>query len=62
MVGDDPRYLDWRVYGRSDRYYIKKFEDETNLRCHLIVDQSRSMTFQSIGRAPWSPSPKPWTL
>ncbi len=49
VPGDDPRYLDWRVYGRSDRYYIKKFEDETNLRCHLIVDQSRSMTFQSIG-------------
>jgi hypothetical protein len=36
--GDDPRYLDWRVFARSDRYYIKKFEDETNLRCHLLVD------------------------
>src|SRR5205814_8303598 len=41
--GDDPRYLDWRLYARSDRYYIKKFEDETNLRCHLLVDK--------IGRA-----------
>lgn len=49
VPGDDPRYLDWRVYGRSDRYYIKKFEDETNLRCQLIVDQSRSMTFGSPG-------------
>lgn len=47
--GDDPRYVDWRVFGRSDRYYIKKFEDETNLRCHLIVDQSRSMDFASAG-------------
>src|SRR5207253_10234036 len=41
--GDDPRYLDWRVFARSDRYFIKKFEDETNLRCCLLVDQSRSM-------------------
>ena len=42
--GDDTRYLDWRLYARSDRYYLKKFEDETNLRCHLLVDQSRSMS------------------
>lgn len=47
--GDDPRYVDWRVFARSDRYFIKKFEDETNLRCHLLVDQSRSMTFGSSG-------------
>jgi uncharacterized protein (DUF58 family) len=46
--GDDPRYLDWRLYARSDRYYIKKFEDETNLRCHLMVDQSRSMSYGSL--------------
>ncbi len=47
--GDDPRYLDWRVFARSDRYFIKKFEDETNLRCHLLTDQSRSMAFGSLG-------------
>jgi len=47
--GDDPRYLDWRLVARSDRYYIKKFEDETNLRCHLLIDNSRSMTFGSRG-------------
>src|SRR5215470_4980051 len=47
--GDDPRYLDWKLYARSDRYYIKKFEDETNLRCHLLVDNSRSMTYGSTG-------------
>ena len=41
--GDDPRYLDWRLYARSDRYYIKKFEDETNLRCTMLVDQSQRM-------------------
>ncbi len=47
--GDDPRYLDWRLFARSDRYYIKKFEDETNLRCHLLVDNSRSMSYGSLG-------------
>lgn len=46
--GDDTRYLDWRLYARSDRYYLKKFEDETNLRCHLLVDQSRSMAYGSL--------------
>jgi uncharacterized protein (DUF58 family) len=47
--GDDVRYLDWRLFARSDRYYLKKFEEETNLRCHLLVDQSRSMSYGSIG-------------
>ena len=45
--GDDPRYLDWKLYARSDRYYVKRFEDETNLRCHLLVDMSQSMGFGS---------------
>lgn len=47
--GDDLRHLDWRVFARSDRYFLKKFEDETNLRCHLITDQSRSMDYGSTG-------------
>jgi uncharacterized protein (DUF58 family) len=46
---DDPRYLDWRVFARSDRYFIKKFEDETNLRCFVLADGSRSMTYGSNG-------------
>src|SRR5258708_2764188 len=46
---DDPRHLDWRVYARSDRFFIKKFEDETNLRCYLLADQSRSMSYGSLG-------------
>ncbi len=46
--GDDLRYLDWRVLARSDRHFVKRFEDETNLRCHLLVDQSRSMAFGSL--------------
>jgi uncharacterized protein (DUF58 family) len=47
--GDDPRFLDWRVYARSDRDFVKKFEDETNLRCTLVVDHSRSMAYGSGG-------------
>src|SRR3954467_13642171 len=47
--GDDTRFLDWRLYARSDRFYIKKFEDETNLRCHFLVDNSRSMGYGSLG-------------
>src|SRR5574337_664789 len=45
--GDDLRYLDWRVFARSDRYYVKRFEDETNLRCYLVLDTSRSMGYSS---------------
>ena len=46
-VGDDLRYLDWKLYAKQDRYYIKRFEDETNLRCYLLVDMSHSMGFGS---------------
>lgn len=47
-VGDDLRYLDWKLFARRDRYYIKRFEDETNLRCYLLVDMSKSMGFGSL--------------
>jgi uncharacterized protein (DUF58 family) len=47
VQGDDPRYLDWKVMARSDRTFIKKYEDETNLRCQMVVDHSRSMGFRS---------------
>jgi uncharacterized protein (DUF58 family) len=47
--GDDLRYLDWKIAARSDRYYIKLYEDETNLRCNLILDNSKSMKFGSVG-------------
>jgi uncharacterized protein (DUF58 family) len=49
VPGDDLRNLDWKLYARSDRYFIKKFEDETNRRCYLVVDQSRSMGYGSVG-------------
>lgn len=45
--GDDPRHIDWKLAGRSERYFVKKYEDETNLRCQLVVDHSRSMAFGS---------------
>jgi len=45
--GDDLRYIDWRMYGRSDRYYVKQFEEETNLRAYLLVDVSESMGWSS---------------
>lgn len=48
VSGDDPRFLDWQLYARSDRYYIRKFEEETNLRCWLLVDQSASMQYGSL--------------
>ena len=43
--GDDLSTIDWKVYARSDRYYVKKFEEETNLDCHLMIDVSGSMAY-----------------
>jgi uncharacterized protein (DUF58 family) len=45
--GDDLRYIDWRMYGRSDRFYVKQFEEETNLRAYLLLDVSASMGWTS---------------
>src|SRR5690606_3687214 len=53
--GDDLRYVDWRMYGRSDRYYIKQFEEEKNLRCYLLVDTSASMGRTSGAGLPREP-------
>ena len=47
IPGDDPKRLDWKVLGRTDRYYVRRYEDETNLRVYLIVDQSASMGYKS---------------
>ena len=46
--GDDPRWVDWKLFARSDEYFLRKFEDETNLRCQLLVDASRSMGYGSV--------------
>jgi len=45
--GDDLRHIDWRMYGRSDRFYVKQFEEETNLRAYLLLDVSASMGWSS---------------
>lgn len=47
VPGDDLRYVDWKVYGKSDRIYLKQFEEETNFACHLLVDTSESMQYRS---------------
>jgi len=49
VPGDDLRRLDWRAYGRSDRFYVKEFEADTNLRCCFVLDTSGSMGFGSTG-------------
>ena len=45
--GDDLRHIDWRMFGRSDRYYVKQFQEETNLRAYVLVDVSTSMGWSS---------------
>lgn len=49
MPGDEIRHVDWKVYGRTDRYYIKQYEEETNLKSYIILDASGSMNFASPG-------------
>ena len=46
--GDEIKYIDWKLWGKTDRFYIKQFEEETNLKCHLILDKSASMNYGSI--------------
>lgn len=45
--GDDLRYVDWKVFGKTDKVYLKQFEEETNLVCYLLLDTSESMQYQS---------------
>ncbi len=45
LPGDDLSTIDWKVYARSDRYYVRKFEEETNVECHLLLDVSGSMGY-----------------
>ena len=52
LPGDDLSTLDWKIYARSDRHYVKKFEEETNLECHILLDVSASMGYR--GTAPMS--------
>jgi uncharacterized protein (DUF58 family) len=50
MPGDEIRHIDWKAYGKTDRYYIKEFEEETNLKTYLILDASKSMDYASAGQ------------
>ena len=45
--GDDVRHIDWKVFGKTDKYYIKEYEQETNLNLMLVVDRSESMAYRS---------------
>lgn len=49
VPGDDLRHVDWKVFGKTDKFYLKQYEDETNLVCHLLLDTSESMCYQSAG-------------
>ena len=47
MPGDEIRHVDWKVYGKTDRFYVKQFEEETNLKAYLLLDCSASMGYRS---------------
>jgi len=53
VAGDDLKFLDWYVYARTDHYYIKRYEEETNVRCYLLLDRSASMGFGTTGITKW---------
>jgi uncharacterized protein (DUF58 family) len=46
-IGDETKHIDWKVFARTDRYFIKRYEDETNLRVYLVLDRSASMNYAS---------------
>jgi len=50
--GDEIRYIDWKVYAKTDRHYVKQFEEETNLACHIVLDASNSMDYRSGEKHP----------
>jgi uncharacterized protein (DUF58 family) len=47
VPGDDLRYVDWKVFGKTDKFYLKQYEEETNLLCYLLLDSSESMRYKS---------------
>ena len=46
-AGDEIRHIDWKLWGKTDRFFVKQFEEETNLKAHIIFDQSLSMDYSS---------------
>src|SRR5437879_7135272 len=47
-TGESTRHIDWKLYGRTDRLFVKRYEEETNLRCHIVIDNSSSMHYPEI--------------
>lgn len=50
VPGDDVRHIDWKVFAKTERFYLKRYEQETNLICHIVVDASQSMNYSSGGK------------
>jgi uncharacterized protein (DUF58 family) len=48
-MGETTRYIDWKVYGKTEKLFVKRYEEETNLRCHLLIDTSSSMYYPEVG-------------
>ena len=47
MPGDDIKHLDWKIFARTERYYIKQYEEETNMKAYILLDISKSMSYKS---------------
>jgi len=54
VPGDDIKHIDWKVWSKTDRLYIKEYEEETNLKCTILLDCSKSMRYGSKAAVPWS--------
>lgn len=59
VSGDDTRHIDWKVYAKTDKYYLKEYEQETNLVCNLVIDTSQSMKYGSV-QSPSSNTRRTW--
>ncbi|HQW05504.1 MAG TPA: DUF58 domain-containing protein [Flavobacteriales bacterium] len=57
--GESTRHIDWKLYARTDKLFVKRYEEETNLRCQLVVDASSSMYYPDFAKAPSGSSPRP---
>ncbi len=49
-AGESTKHIDWKLFAKTDRLYTKKYEEETNLRCHLIIDNSSSMQYPKLNK------------
>src|SRR5882724_3959690 len=49
-TGESTRHIDWKLFGRTDKLYTKRYEEETNLRCQLVIDNSSSMHYPEVDR------------